>query len=145
MSDVNKELKHLAERYASLRDLFGVFHSAGSPALTDIIPGLKIKPLSGDQFDVWLAGTTARFVFTMTDSERIGTRGRVDCYRLNPLKPDDLEPIGHFSFNGQGDTGQKVPNGDMRGDPMLVGTESHSAHLMANLLHKTIAKARPDL
>jgi hypothetical protein len=145
MGDIYMQLRHLSERYATLRNLFGKFHSAGSPALTGVIPGLRIGPLKDDEFDVWLAGTTARFVFTMTDPESKGTRGRVDCYRLNPLKPNDLEPIEHFDFNGQGDTGQKVPDGNTHGDSMLVGTESHAARLMADLLHKAIVKVRPSL
>jgi hypothetical protein len=142
--EIYAQLKQISERYATLHRLFGMFYSAGSPALTDVIPRLKIEPLKGEQFDVWLAGTSAGFVFTMTDSERGGTLGRVDCYRLSSLKPNDLEPIGHFDFNGQGHTGQKVRDGDNAGDPVLVGTELLSANLMADLLKKAIVKVRPD-
>ena len=143
MDDVYKELRPLSERYGKLLNLFREFHRIGAPLLTGgDIPGITVGKLVGDRyFDVSLAGTTARFVFTFQASEGAGSKGRVTCYRLDPLKPEALVRVGHFEFNGQGDTGKKMPSGDTRGDPMLVGTDSHACYLIADLLHLAIVSA----
>lgn len=145
MDDVYKELQTLSARYTKLHNLFREFYKVGLPLLTGgNLRGVEVGPLIEDRyFDVTLAGTTARFTFSFLGSE---FKARVTCERLNPasgLEPSWLESIGHFDFNGEGDTGQKVPGGGTRGDPMLVATDSHACLLIANLLHKAITSPPP--
>jgi hypothetical protein len=138
MDDVYKDLSMLSERYSKLLNLFREFHKVGPPLLKGgNIRGIQIGPLIEDRyFDVSLVGTAARFVFTFQ-----GSKGRVTCYRIDPLKPEALECVGQFEFNGQGDTGTKMPSGDTRGDALFVGTDSHASFLIATLLHKAIVRA----
>jgi hypothetical protein len=138
MADVYHQLKHLAERYTKLLSLFRTFHAEGGPLLKGgDIPGVLVSALTveGTSFDISIAGTTARFVFSMTDSTDKGTRGVVRAYRLDPLRPGTVAAAaGSFEFNGVGDTGRKKANGDC-----LVVTEDDGACLLiAELMHKAI-------
>jgi hypothetical protein len=140
MVDIFTELERLSARYAKLHGLFLEFYQVGPPLLRGgKLRGVEVGTLMEDRyFDVSLAGTTARFTFSFLGSE---FKARVTCERLNPpngIEPSWLELVGHFDFNGEGDTGQKVPGGDTLGDPMLVSTDAHACLLIANLLHKAI-------
>ena len=86
-------------------------------------------------FDVSLAGATARFAFTFQATD---FKGRVTCFRLDPLKLDELKSVGHSEFNGQGDTAIKMPPGPLGGDPVLMGTDLAACYLLAVFLHKTL-------
>ena len=142
MNDVYTELRLLSGRHSKLLNLFQQFYELGAPHLTSNVPGITVGKLAGDRFDVPLAGTTARFVFTFRVSEHGGSKGRVTCYRLDPLKqPETLEHVGHFEFNGEGDTGKKVPSGGTQGDPILVVDDGHAGMLIADLVHKAIVAA----
>jgi hypothetical protein len=137
-------LERLSARYAKLRGLFVEFYKVGTPLLMGgKLRGIEVCPLVEERyFDVKLAGTTARFAFSFLGSE---FKGRVTCERVNPpngLDPSWLESIGHFDFNGEGDTGQRVPG---LGDPMLVGIDSHACLLIADLLHKAITSPPAQL
>jgi hypothetical protein len=143
MGDVYTQLKYLSERHTEFRNLFHQFYLAGTPFLKACnIPGITLGKLGADQFEVSLAGTTARFLFTLSVPQDGRSRGRVTCYRLDPLKqPEALEHVGHFEFDGRGDTGKKMASGPTEGDPMLVGTDSHAGQLIADLLHQAIVAA----
>jgi len=137
MEDIYTELERLSARYSKLHSLFLEFYRVGAPLLMGgKLRGIEVDRLMDERyFDVKLAGTTARFTFSFLGSE---FKGRVTCERLNPpsgIEPSWFESIGHFDFNGEGDTGQKMPG---LGDPMLVSTDSHACLLIATLLHKAI-------
>jgi len=140
MEDIYAELERLSARYAKLHSLFVEFYRVGPPLLKGgKLRGIEVGPLVEERyFDVKLAGTTARFTFSFLGSD---FKARVTCERVNPpngLDPSWLESVGHFDFNGEGDTGQKVPGGATHGDPMLISTDAHACLIIADLLHKTI-------
>jgi hypothetical protein len=137
VNDVYGELKSHAERYNKLLGLFHEFHNVGTPLLTDgPLRGIVIGEIVDDRyFDVALAGITARFSFTYQTGE---SRGRVTCYRHSTLKPEALDQVGHLEFNGQGDTGKKMPSGNNRDDLLSVRTDTDACYLIAELLLKAI-------
>jgi hypothetical protein len=146
MADVYLDLKHLSDRHAKLNRLFAQLYKEGAHRLKTVsdIPGIGLGELiEGRYFDVTLAGITGRFSFAFQPNE---SNARVTCYRLNPLKPEVLESIAHFDFNGEGIVaGMKVPDGPFEGDDLRVNMDSHgSSYLLATYLHKALtAKPRP--
>jgi hypothetical protein len=142
MGHVYQDLKHLSERYITLLGLFRDLHAAARPWLTGgKIPGVEVSDLNdnGRSFDVALAGTIARFTFSMTQAE--STRGQVTCLCVDSFNPEITSPpVGNFVFDGQGVvTGQQ----DDQGGPMHVVNDAHACLLIATLLHKAITDPLP--
>jgi hypothetical protein len=146
MDDVFENLKTLSERYTRLHKHFVDFYQLGTPLLKGgKIRGVEIGQLKEQRyFDVSLAGTTVRFVFTFPASAD-SIKGRVTCYWVDPLRPDVLKAVGHFDFNGEGDSGRKFSTDRGRGesDPALMGTDFHACWLQAELLHTAIIFTPP--
>jgi hypothetical protein len=124
MDDVYQELSNLSARYSNLRSLFAQFYKEGKPTLTGgSIRGIVVGELVDDRsFDVSLAGTTARIVFSFPHG---GFHARVACYRLDQLKPEVLESVAHFDFNGEGVVaGMTEPKS---GDHLKVSYDAHAS------------------
>jgi hypothetical protein len=143
MGDVYHDLKHFSDRYVKLRNLFAQLHKEGAQTLTTgNLSGLVVGDLTdGKYFDVSLAGITARFSFAFQPVE---SSARVTVYRAwTPWKPENLESVAHFEFNGQGIVaGMKMPNGHFEDDDLRVNTDSHGSYLVATYLHKALT-AKP--
>lgn len=139
--DVYEELVALSQRHQRLRELFSVFRNESVSILTapGLLKGLVIGELKEPaHFDVTFAGATVRFAFSF---DAVASRGKVTCSRVDPWESNKTDAFGKFTFNGQGETELKVPDGPNEGDPIHVNMDAGAAFLIATYLRKAI---RPD-
>lgn len=141
--DVYAELEQFSRRHEKLTAVFKSFCKDGTAILTSAasnLRGIKVSEPSkgGTFFDVSLAGTTARFLFTFLAAT---SKGRVSCFRLDPLTSEVERPAaGSFDFNGQGEIPDKTDPGT--GDRVRITTDSHAALVIAELLHQALTGDR---
>jgi hypothetical protein len=144
-NDVYRELQSLSQRYQKLRGVFVQFHKECAPILTSegFLPGLTVGKFEEPaHFDVAFAGVKVRFAFSF---DAVASRGKVACSRVDPWDPKKGEPVGEFTFNGQGDTGSKHEDVPYDGDPIYVNTDAGAALMAATYLRKALVPTKPTV
>ncbi|MDZ4254508.1 MAG: hypothetical protein U1A72_18210 [Sulfuritalea sp.] len=140
-NQLNQQLETVANRHLQLAGRFQIFAKFVTEQVT--AQNFHIKDISAslhleeNYFTTTFVGRTLRFAFSSALSENGSLLGAVTCALMKDDPEKSLDPVGEFTFTGNGKTNLIAPDD---GDPIIIDDDIPALYVGLHFIHESLSK-----